>query len=152
MTVALKYYHHTSLIILVHDAGSCFFPGYDEQPSHLSPVFSEKAITYLSCKKISFFFLLMIEIGYGDLGVAQVVEKFQSEKIALENALSNKREMAITTFTKLIERSKSSNSNSINTIEVKEVLQESISKDQLDTIVNQMDKNKDGTIGKFKKK
>jgi hypothetical protein len=56
MTVALKYYHHTSLIILVHDAGSCFFPGYDEQPPHLSPVFSEKAITYLSCKKISSFF------------------------------------------------------------------------------------------------
>ncbi len=29
------------------DAETCFFPAYNTQPSHVKPVFSEKALTYL---------------------------------------------------------------------------------------------------------
>ena len=49
MTAAKYYYDHSSLVILVHDAATCFFPGYDEQPQALSQFFSEKAVTFLEC-------------------------------------------------------------------------------------------------------
>ena len=49
MTAAKYYYDHSSLVILVHDAATCFFPGYDEQPPALSQFFSEKAVTFLEC-------------------------------------------------------------------------------------------------------
>lgn len=56
MLCAKRYFPVISQVILVHDATSCPFPGYDEQPPSVMEFFSEKAITYLPCMSLIFTF------------------------------------------------------------------------------------------------
>mmetsp|Transcript_19729 Transcript_19729/g.27515 ORF Transcript_19729/g.27515 Transcript_19729/m.27515 type:complete len:997 (-) Transcript_19729:49-3039(-) len=76
LNAAKVYFQHPSLVILVHAAESCFFPGPDEQPESVREFFSEKAVTYLSC--------------YLQDAIEEILTKFTTEARVLSNILAKK--------------------------------------------------------------
>ena len=80
--------HMNMRIIMVHDADTCFFPAYSEQPESIKRHFSEKAITTLrgnfQLSNSSWYFV----VDYSDVAAKQILKKIQEhvvKKIAIQN-------------------------------------------------------------------
>ena len=88
------------------------------------------------------------EKGYADLGIDQIVEKFQSEKKALENVLSNQQQSAETAFNQLLIQSEKTDSLTVDQFK-RSFESMKLSVDEINQLVNEVDKNHNGTVGKF---